>query len=286
MWRRIAGVVMTTEPRRTTSGGISLLRAGGARGRPLVLLHGIGSNALSFAAMMTALSASRPLLAWDAPGYGNSVPLSGDWPSVDDYAAALSGLLDRLEIHAVDLLGHSMGALVAGRFARNFPKRVARLILASPALGYGTRPGEPLAPPAAARLDAMVAEGAEQFAASRGPRLVHAVENAKLVAGVVKGMSEVKLPGYAQASRMLSCADLVGDAGQIAMPTLVLVGGEDQVTPPKNCLRLYNAIAEATPSLGHRFETIPDAGHAVPQERPLVVADLVAAFAPPAPAES
>ena len=276
---------MTTEPQRTTSGGIALLRAGSASGRPLVLLHGIGSNACSFAAMMTSLASSRPVLAWDAPGYGGSAPLQEEWPSADDYAAALSGLLDRLEIAVIDLLGHSMGALVAGRFARNCPQRVARLVLASPALGYATTPGAPLALPAAARLDAMIAEGAERFAATRGPRLVHAAHDARLVAGVVKGMAEVKLPGYAQASRMLSCADLVGDSVHLAMPTLVLVGAEDQVTPPANCRRLFDAMVAASPGLGHRFETIPAAGHAVPQERPQAVADLVAAFAPPDSAE-
>ena len=271
---------MTTEPRRMTSGGISFLRAGGERGRPLVLLHGIGSNAQSFAGMMKLLAPSRPLLAWDAPGYGGSDPLSDDWPSCDDYAAALAGLLDRLDTGEIDLLGHSMGALVAGRFARNYPKRVARLILASPALGYGTKPREPLAPPAASRLDAMISEGAERFAATRGPRLVHATDDARLVAGVVKGMSEVTLPGYAQASRMLSCADLVAEASHLPMQVLVLVGNEDQVTPPANCRRLYDALAAAHPALGHRFETIASAGHAVPQERPQAVADLVSAFAP------
>ncbi len=277
---------MTTEPRRSTSGGISLLRAGRARGRPLALLHGIGSNAQSFAAMMTAMAPSRPLLAWDAPGYGGSAPLLVEWPTAGDYAAALAGMLDRLEIRSIDLLGHSMGALVAGRFACAFPKRVGRLILASPALGYATKPGEALALPAAARLDAMISEGAERFAATRGPRLVHATHDSVLVAGVVKGMSEVKLPGYAQASRMLSCADLVGDGAQIAVPTLVLVGGEDQVTPPANCRRLFDAMAAASPGLAHRFEIIADAGHALPQERPQAVADLVAAFAPPVPAEA
>jgi pimeloyl-ACP methyl ester carboxylesterase len=273
---------MTTEPSRTMSGGISILRAGGERGRPLVLLHGIGSNAQSFAALMAALAPSRPLLAWDAPGYGASTPLGGDWPAADEYAATLAGLLDRLGMGTIDLLGHSLGALVAGRFARGHSARVARLILASPALGYATKPGEPLAPPAATRLDALISEGAERFAATRGPRLVHATQDVKLVAGVVKGMSQVKLPGYAHASRMLSCADLVDDASHLTMPVLVLVGREDQVTPPANCRRLYDAVVAASPALGHRFETIPQAGHAVPQERPEAVADLVASFAPPA----
>lgn len=270
---------MAPAPKRSESAGISILRAGpsGSR-RPLVLLHGIGSNALSFAALMEAMADDRSLLAWDAPGYGDSAPLGMDWPSADDYALALAGLLDRLGFARIDLLGHSMGALIAGRFAIRNPERIGRLILASPALGYGTTPGMPLAPAAGNRLDAMIAEGAEKFAATRGPRLVHARHHAPLVSGVVKAMSEVKLPGYAQASRMLSCADLIADGARLTMQTLVLVGGEDEITPPANCRRLYDAMCAAAPTLNHRFEVIPDAGHAVPQERPRAVAEVIAAF--------
>lgn len=275
----------TVKAMREASGDVSILRAGAPGARPLVLLHGIGSNARSFEAVMSELAGSRPVIAWDAPGYGTSAPLEPAWPLTDDYVAALRGLLDRLGVGRVDLLGHSMGALIAARFAVLHPGRLGRLILASPALGYGTAPEEALAPPAAARLDGMIAEGAERFAATRGPRLVFARDRAELVAGVVKGMSEVKLPGYAQASRMLSCADLVADAARIKTPTLVVVGANDEITPPANCLRLYNAIAAATPTLPHRFATVPACGHAMAQEQPRALTAEIAAFAPTVTAE-
>jgi pimeloyl-ACP methyl ester carboxylesterase len=241
-------------------------------------LHGIGSNALSFAPLMRELGASRWLLAWDAPGYGASEPLEADWPAVDHYVAALEDLLARLGIDGIDLLGHSLGALMAGRFALRHPDRVGALVLASPALGYGTAPGAPLAPPAATRLDALVAEGGERFAASRGPRLVFDRTDAGLVGAVVKAMSEVRLPGYAQASRMLSSADLVEDGRRLAVRTLVLVGDHDEITPPANCRRLYEAMCGAAPSLGHRFALVPRAGHAVVQEQPRAVAGLLREF--------
>lgn len=272
---------MANDIDRHTSNGISYLASGlDRRERPLVLVHGIGSNALSFAALMRRLAGTRPIVAWDAPGYGSSAPLEGDWPQASDYAAALAGLLDRLAISKVDLMGHSLGALIAGRFANMTPTRVGRLMLASPALGYGTAPGAPLAPAAGNRLEAFIAEGGERFASTRGPRLVHSRHNATLIAGVVKAMSEVRLPGYAQACRMLSCGDLVADGKRLTMQTLVLVGAEDEVTPPVNCRRLYDAMVVASPHLGHLWQTIADAGHAVPQERPEAVARAVAEFAP------
>lgn len=267
---------MTNDFERATSGGISFLRGGlGTRERPLVLVHGIGSNALSFSALMRELAGTRPLVAWDAPGYGGSAPLADDWPSADDYAAALTGLLDRLDLDRVDMLGHSMGALMAGRLAVRDAGRIGRLVLASPALGYGTQPGAPLAPAAGNRLEAFLLEGGERFAAARGQKLVHSRHNAALIAGVVKAMSEVRLPGYQQSSRMLSCADLIADGARITVPTLVLVGAEDEVTLPANCRRLHDAMMAAQPTAGHRWEVISDAGHAVPQERPQAVARVL-----------
>ena len=259
---------------------ISLLVGGSATGRPLVLLHGIGSNARSFAGLMKELGDNRRLLAWDAPGYGASDPLELDWPTADAYADALAGQLEWHRLEEIDLLGHSWGAVIAGRFAARFPDRVCRLILASPALGYATEPGAQLSPAAASRLDGLMADGAERFAASRAPRLVYRRNDASLVGQVVKAMSEVRLPGYAHASRMLSSADLVADAALIKVPTLVLVGAQDEITPPVNCRRLHDALAAANPTLGHRFEQVADAGHAVVQEQPAATATQLTDFLP------
>ena len=257
---------------------LSLVIGGDPRARALALLHGIGSNARSFADMMRALGARHRLLAWDAPGYGASDALDGEWPSADAYVDALCRLLDWHGIDDLDVLGHSWGAVIAGRFAARHPARIGRLVLASPALGYGTRPGAPLAVPAAARLDGLMTEGPAQFAAKRGPNLVFRRNDTALVGQVVKAMGEVRLPGYAHASRMLSCADLIADARRIAAPTLVLVGDHDEITPPANCRRLHDVLVAATPALEHRFELIAQAGHAVTQEQPVAAADLVARF--------
>ena len=75
-----------TEIARRMAAGLSYLARDGA-GIPIVLLHGIGSNAQSFEPLMRALD--RPALAWDAPGYGASEPLAAQWPDASDYAAAV-----------------------------------------------------------------------------------------------------------------------------------------------------------------------------------------------------
>ena len=95
----------------------------------------------SFEPFMGCLDAARTVIAWDAPGYGASAPLSVDWPSAQDYADALTRLLDRLSIQRAILIGHSLGAIMAARFAAAHAARVAGLALISPAVGYRVAPG-------------------------------------------------------------------------------------------------------------------------------------------------
>ena len=262
----------------TSLPGISLLVAGPARGRPLVLLHGVGSNARSFSGVFAELAGQHRLVAWDCPGYGGSAPLGLEHPTATDYVHALERLLEWLGIDTFDLLGHSMGALIAGRAAQLLAPRIRRLVLSSPALGNGAPVGVPLAPSAQTRIDALIAEGHETFAATRGPRLVHRRDDKALVAEVVGTMAQVRMPGYAQACHLLSCSDLVADAARIRIRTLVMVGAQDEITPPQSCRRVYDALMKASPELGHRFELIDQAGHAVAQEQPRAVARLLRDF--------
>ena len=118
---------------------VSYRESGSAQAVTHVLLHGIGSASGSWAYQLSA-AASQPLrvLAWDAPGYGNSSRVQADWPRADDYAERLWAWLDALGVNTpVTLVGHSLGALMAARAAVQAPQRVQRLVLLSPAAGYG-----------------------------------------------------------------------------------------------------------------------------------------------------
>ena len=85
--------------------GFSYLARDGGAGTPIVLLHGIGSNAQSFVPLMQALDGRYPTLAWDAPGYGDSQPLTVDWPDASDYAAAVSRCSTSSEYRAAPCSG-------------------------------------------------------------------------------------------------------------------------------------------------------------------------------------
>ena len=242
----------------------SYCAAGGGAGGdpPLVLLHGIGSNARSWRDQLAVLSDVREVVAWDAPGYGESTPVASARPVAADYAARLVHFLDHLGLDRVDLLGHSLGALVAGAFAAARPGRVERIILAAPARGHRTNPAAPLPPPAQNRLDALDALGPVGLAAKRAPRLLSSVATPDHLERARAAMASIDPAGYRQAVAMLAQGDLRADAGAIAAPTLVLAGGEDVVTPPDEGRALAATMTRA------RYREIPGAGHLSYVERP------------------
>jgi pimeloyl-ACP methyl ester carboxylesterase len=252
--------------------GIELLqRPGNGGGLALMLLHGVGSRAQSFEPMMNVLPAHVRAIAWNAPGYGTSKPLTTPVPHPSDYAAALAGLLDTLGLARIVLAGHSLGCLFAASFAARHPSRVARLALLSPTLGYRVAPGAFLPPTVQSRIDDLNALGPQAFAAKRAARLVFEPERKpQVLAGVQQGMAALNPAGYAQAVQALGAGDLMADLAGIRAPTLVAVGSEDVVTPPANARTAYAALAHKA-----GYHEIADAGHALPQEYPAAVANLL-----------
>lgn len=258
------------QPAQGLLSGIGFLRRSG-RGRGLMLLHGIGSNASSFVPVMMALPTPIDAIAWNAPGYATSQPLADATPAPSDYAAALARLIDALGLDRVVVCGHSLGALFAGSFAARYPERVAALAFISPALGYRVKPGEALPSTVQARIDEIGAADLESFAAKRAARLVHAPERKpQALAAVRTAMTALNPAGYIQAVRALGAGDLLADAAAVAVPAIVGVGAEDVVTPPANARALYAALPRAV-----AFHEITDAGHALPQENPAAVADML-----------
>ncbi len=255
--------------------GLSYLARESGAGTPIVLLHGIGSNAQSFVPFMQALE-GYPVFAWDAPGYGTSQPLAAEWPDASDYAAALNRLLLRLGVSRCSLLGHSLGALIAARFALVAPKRVATLFLVSPALGHAVEKGAALPPAVARRIEDLDRLGAEQFAAARAPSLLgDPAGQPDVLQAVASAMAAVRRPGYDQAARMLASGRLLEDAAKIDVPTAVLVGSKDTITPPANVRRAFEALRA---SARHAFAEFPGAGHALCQEQPGEVARAIGAI--------
>jgi pimeloyl-ACP methyl ester carboxylesterase len=257
--------------------GISYLRCDGGGPMPMVLLHGIGSNARSFEPLMAALDGTYPTLAWDAPGYGKSKPLKVKWPDASDYAAALDRLLTHLDITRCVLVGHSLGCLMAARYALVAKARVAALILISPAVGYRAPKGGALPPKVATRIAELDRLGAEKFAAKRAwTLLADGSERTDVLQAVQRAMAAVRRPGYDQAARLLASGYLYEDAAKIEVPAAVIQGRKDYATPAQNGHFAYSALQTASPRYFYR--SLDNAGHAICQEQPVEVARVLLEF--------
>src|SRR3954454_13273107 len=153
-------------------------------GPPLLLLHGIGNSAQTWAGVIEKLAAQHTVLAPDLLGHGSSDKPRGDY-SIAGYANGMRELRSVLDLEQVTVVGHSLGGGIALRFSYQFPERCARLVLVgSGGLGPELSAGLRLAtlPGAEAVLTALTGVSgplrtalrlAQRFGQSAGWRRVH-----------------------------------------------------------------------------------------------------------------
>ncbi len=245
----------------------------GQGARAFVLVHGFTGSRDDWKEQIPELAPLGRTLALDNRGHGGSTN-SG---RAEDYTTQgmsedLLGVLDALDLEQVDLLGHSLGGLIAQRFVLAHPERVSSLVLMDTA---GRSIGN-LFPPAlrdslaafvrANGVGAMVPRMRE--GAARGPRPAAAAKaEARMGPDVFWGRIQCKLDAmdpvaWDTLSQVLSTEDpMLPRLGAICVPTLVMVGAED--TP---FLTPSDELAAAIP--GARLCVIPDAAHSPQHENP------------------
>lgn len=239
-------------------------------GEPVLLMHGIGGCAQSFAdAANDLVAAGYRTISWDAPGYGDS-PDPSDLPGTVGYLDAIAGLLDALDETSAHIVGTSWGGVIAMCLAAERPELVRSLTLLDSTRGSGV--SEDKAAAMRGRVDELIELGGAEFARRRAGRLVSPTASPEIRAEVERQMSLVRVPGYRGAADFMASTDTEPLLPAIATPTLVLVGEHDIVTGVPESQLLADRIA------GARFEVVTDAGHAAVQERPHVIAASIIDF--------
>lgn len=238
-----------------------------------VLLHGIGSNANSWQAVLNgASSLPHRWVAWDAPGYGSSTALPSDRPSAQDYAHRLWSWLDNLEVHEpVTLVGHSLGALMAAAAARSQPQRVKALMVLSPALGYAHLSPAEQEQLAQKRLHLLQTQGPAAMAKQRAQAMLSAHATPAQLQAVEMNMARVQLKGYTQAVHMLMAGHLQHDLQMVqaaGLPIHVACGRDDAITPMAQTEAFAHQLGLVCADLG-------PIGHACAIEAPDQVLDLI-----------
>ena len=246
----------------TSLGIVGYRQAGTLAHTKRVLLHGIGSGSASWAAQLAAVEPHQPgLLAWDAPGYGESDGLNladAAWPTATHYAERLWAWLDALGLtQPLTLVGHSLGALMAARAAVLQPQRVAALVLLAPAQGHARLEPAQRERLLHDRLATLANLGPAGMALQRGAAMLTPDAPTELVAMVQAVMAQIQPSGYTHAARMLSGGDLLADLAQLRCPVQVASGSADRITPPAGCQQVAAAAGVAWTDLG-------PVGHACP----------------------
>lgn len=240
-------------------------------GRAVVLLHAFPVDGRMFAAQLDALGEGCRVICPDLPGFGRtpwSGPLSVTW-----MAEQVKALLDAIGALPCAIGGVSMGGYVALAFEKEFPTRSGALILIdTKAEGdsaeqkhnrdrlielvdrYGPR----------AVADAMLPKMLSGQTRTAQPDLEGRIEQMMLATPVGT------LKGALLALR--DRPDRTADIPSIAVPVLVLVGSDDQVTPVENAEAMKRGIPHA------ELTVIPGAGHLSPIENPGAVNEAIRGF--------
>jgi pimeloyl-ACP methyl ester carboxylesterase len=237
--------------------------AGAADGRVLVLLHAFPLTADMWHAQLDTPPEGWRVLAPDFAGLGGSDDHTRESVSLDDYATDVLAWLDRLGIAQVVLAGLSMGGYVALAIARLAPQRLTGIVLAdtkASADSPDARAGR------ARMLDVLSERGAHGVADEMIPKLLGATtrETRPDLAAEVRSLVLSNDPeGLRRAIlRLRDRRDATAWLGTIRVPTLVVVGEEDVVTPVSDAQALQRGIPEAS------LESIPRAGHLTNLETP------------------
>jgi len=252
---------------------------------PVVFIHGVGLDGSMWAPVIDCLAArvvrapaesdgQVPAIAPDMLGHGHAPKPPGPY-RLDDFVDNLTAQLDAhaSDTTTVDVVGFSMGALVAQLLALRQPHRVRRLVLIG-----GVFDRSPAERAAVVQRVADVRNGGytDSIAAAieRWFTPEFAEQHPEVVDSVRTRMAANDERAYADAYEVFATADaeLTGKVHRISQPTLVITGGDDQRSTPA----MARALAARLPN--GRAHVVDRARHMLPLEQPDVVAGLIGTF--------
>ena len=231
-------------------------------GPAVVLLHGYPFNRSMWSEQVAALRKDHRVIVPDLRGHGESPALAGPG-TMPAMASDVAALLDKLNVSEAIIGGLSMGGYVALAFYRQLPARVRGLILADTRATADTDDAKQTRAQQAAKA---LSEGMEGIADGMLPKLLTPETVAKrpeIVKQLRNMMAETNPEGAAAALQgMAARADQTSLLPHISVPTLILVGSEDGITPVADSELMNREIRNS------RLEVIEGAGHVSNLERP------------------
>jgi 3-oxoadipate enol-lactonase len=247
-----------------TAVAIGYDEAGDGGHKPIVFLHGVGSDKSVWRPQLEHFATERRAVAFDYPGYGDS-DSAPEGTSRDDYAGTILAAMAALGISQAHVCGLSLGGVVAIAMYAAWPERVASLILADTFAEH---------PDGRAIYERSLAGSANMrtFAESRVDVLLAQPADPAVRGEVIETMARIDPAAYRIGAEAVWLADQRERAAAIRVPTLVLCGADDRVTPPA----LSTALTRLIPAA--QYDAIERAGHLSNLEQADAFNTLVRAF--------
>jgi len=243
------------------------------QGAPLLLVHGFPLDHSMWDAQVAEFSRDHRVIAPDLRGFGGS-DLGSQPISMGGLADDLAALLDELRVtEPIVFCGLSMGGYIAWQFWDRHPARLGKLILCD------TRAAADSAEAAAGRRESaarVLREGTAGLVEGMVPKLFAeaTLRAAPDLVGQVRHVMETTHP-QAIAAALLAMAErpnMEPRLAEIAVPTLVLCGQFDAITPAEEMRRMAAAMPSAP------FQEVAAAGHMSPLEQPVAVNQAIRQF--------
>lgn len=250
-------------------GYLDIAPTGEANGRTAVLMHGKNFCAATWEATIEVLSGhGYRVIAPDQVGFCSSSKPEGYQFSFAQLAHNTRALLQSLGVDEVTLIGHSMGGMLASRFALNYPESVEQLVLVNP---IGLEDWQAKGVPYASIDELYQGELNTDFDRIKGYQQKFYYDGdwkpeyerwVTMLAGMYAGEGrELVAWNQAQTSEMVFTQPVIHEFDRLEVPTVLLIGGKDRTAPGAN--RATEEVAERLgdyPELGRRAAAmIPDA---------------------------
>lgn len=242
---------------------ISYAVGGKEAGTPILLIHGFPFSSDMWAAQVKVLEPDFRILACDLRGTGGSQPLAGPF-TMEMLVEDVYQILDQEKIARAAVMGFSMGGYLALRAIERDPRRFSALVLADTKSGADTNEAKLKRSEAIATITAKGVDAySDTFLRSavcpatiqRRPETVQALREMIRSGTTASGM-------IASLFALLSRTDTTAALPGIKVPTLILVGSEDAITPPAVAQAMREAVA------GAQLAIVPESGHMSPVENP------------------
>lgn len=221
-------------------------------GSDLVLLHTLLADASVYDTILPRLSAQRRVTRLSFPGFGASEP---GCETIDEFADWTADVLSALEISRdADIFANGFGGFVAGGLAIRHGATFNRLVLADTGVGFPEAGRAPIR----AMADKVRGDGMQavlDVAVARMFPLPYVEAHPEIIAERKRRLASVDANAFAQTCLALAALDHGPNLFRIKNPTLVVVGLEDQTTPPAMSKALADGIA------GARYAELKGVGH-------------------------